>query len=138
MNQEFGLFLIRIQNSCHNHISWLSVNMNMLNFIIFYAGYDLSPTAAANFTRKNLADYLRSRVNNLVHSYITVSNKWHTRNFDISVVASQQQKSRHFQTVNIALFEAYLLHFSTLKPHPSQGCHNKVLHEKMYMYRNFS
>lgn len=25
-------------------------------------GYELSPAAAANFTRKNLADYLRSRV----------------------------------------------------------------------------
>lgn len=25
-------------------------------------GYELSPSAAANFTRKNLADYLRSRV----------------------------------------------------------------------------
>lgn len=25
-------------------------------------GYELSPTAAANFTRRNLADYLRSRV----------------------------------------------------------------------------
>ncbi len=25
-------------------------------------GYQLSPTAAANFTRRNLADYLRSRV----------------------------------------------------------------------------
>lgn len=29
----------------------------------FFIGYDLSPSAAANFTRKNLADYLRSRVN---------------------------------------------------------------------------
>lgn len=28
------------------------------------AGYELSPTAAANFTRRNLADYLRSRVSN--------------------------------------------------------------------------
>ena len=28
----------------------------------FFAGYELSPTAAANFTRKNLADYLRSQV----------------------------------------------------------------------------
>jgi len=27
-------------------------------------GYELSPTAAANFTRRNLADYLRSRVSN--------------------------------------------------------------------------
>ncbi|KAH0631125.1 hypothetical protein JD844_005257 [Phrynosoma platyrhinos] len=25
-------------------------------------GYELSPTAAANFTRRNLADYLRSRI----------------------------------------------------------------------------
>ncbi|XP_012889506.1 PREDICTED: uncharacterized protein LOC105999121 [Dipodomys ordii] len=28
-------------------------------------GYELSPTAAANFTRRNLADYLRSRVSNI-------------------------------------------------------------------------
>lgn len=27
-----------------------------------FTGYELSPAAAANFTRKNLADYLRSRV----------------------------------------------------------------------------
>ena len=27
-------------------------------------GYELSPTAAANFTRRNLADYLRSQVRN--------------------------------------------------------------------------
>lgn len=27
-------------------------------------GYELSPNAAANFTRRNLADYLRSRVRN--------------------------------------------------------------------------
>ena len=27
-------------------------------------GYELSPAAAANFTRRNLADYLRSRVRN--------------------------------------------------------------------------
>lgn len=27
-------------------------------------GYELSPSAAANFTRRNLADYLRSRVRN--------------------------------------------------------------------------
>lgn len=33
------------------------------SFIFYFAGYELSPTAAANFTRKNLADYLRSRVN---------------------------------------------------------------------------
>ncbi|XDV35070.1 hypothetical protein PO909_005114 [Leuciscus waleckii] len=32
-------------------------------------GYELSPAAAANFTRKNLADYLRSRVRTL--SYLT-------------------------------------------------------------------
>ncbi|XP_048757802.1 proteasome subunit beta type-2-like [Ostrea edulis] len=30
-------------------------------------GYDLSPTAAANFTRKNLADYLRSRTPYMVN-----------------------------------------------------------------------
>lgn len=29
-------------------------------------GYALSPTAAANFTRRNLADYLRSRVSNQI------------------------------------------------------------------------
>lgn len=29
---------------------------------VFFLGYELSPAAAANFTRKNLADYLRSRV----------------------------------------------------------------------------
>lgn len=28
-----------------------------------FQGYELSPSAAANFTRKNLAEYLRSRVN---------------------------------------------------------------------------
>ena len=27
-------------------------------------GYNLSPKACANFTRRNLADYLRSRVSN--------------------------------------------------------------------------
>ena len=27
-------------------------------------GYELSPSGAANFTRRNLADYLRSRVRN--------------------------------------------------------------------------
>lgn len=30
---------------------------------LFFSGYELSPSAAANFTRKNLAEYLRSRVN---------------------------------------------------------------------------
>lgn len=29
-----------------------------------FSGYELSPLAAANFTRKNLADYLRSYVSN--------------------------------------------------------------------------
>ena len=31
-------------------------------------GYELSPWAAANFTRRNLADYLRSRVSTSAHS----------------------------------------------------------------------
>lgn len=30
-------------------------------------GYELSPSAAANFTRKNLAEYLRSRVITIMH-----------------------------------------------------------------------
>ena len=34
------------------------------NTHIYSPGYELSPTAAANFTRRNLADYLRSRVSN--------------------------------------------------------------------------
>ena len=29
-------------------------------------GYELSPSGAANFTRRNLADYLRSRVRNFL------------------------------------------------------------------------
>ena len=33
-----------------------------LCFIVLSLGYELSPHAAANFTRRNLADYLRSRV----------------------------------------------------------------------------
>jgi len=42
-------------------------------------GYELSPSAAANFTRRNLADYLRSRtpyqVNLLIAGYDTATNK---------------------------------------------------------------
>lgn len=34
----------------------------MIKFFSSPKGYELSPAAAANFTRKNLADYLRSRV----------------------------------------------------------------------------
>ena len=33
---------------------------------MYDVGYELSPHAAANFTRKELADYLRSRVCNLI------------------------------------------------------------------------
>jgi 20S proteasome subunit beta 4 len=32
------------------------------NLFPFLSGYELSPHAAANFTRKNMADFLRSRV----------------------------------------------------------------------------
>ena len=35
-------------------------------------GYELSPAGAANFTRRNLADYLRSRVS---HIYVNNKNK---------------------------------------------------------------
>jgi len=42
-------------------------------------GYELSPSAAANFTRRNLADYLRSRtpymVNLLIAGYDTATDK---------------------------------------------------------------
>jgi hypothetical protein len=61
---------------------------------ILFAGYDLSPAAAANFTRKNLADYLRSRVNNYIVSNIS----------DISRNFGLQVNSRHFTTVNIVAF----------------------------------
>ena len=49
-------------------------------------GYELSPAGAANFTRRNLADYLRSRVSHiflvLINSLYFISIKvtdWFTR-----------------------------------------------------------
>lgn len=42
----------------------LNVRMAFYQMCISPPGYELSPTAAANFTRRNLADYLRSRVSN--------------------------------------------------------------------------
>lgn len=36
-------------------------------------GYELSPTAAANFTRRNLAEALRSRVSTVIHTGIYLS-----------------------------------------------------------------
>ena len=36
----------------------------------YFIGYELSPNAAANFTRKNLADYLRSQVILLSSAYV--------------------------------------------------------------------
>lgn len=32
-------------------------------------GYELSPKAAANYTRRNLAEYLRSRVSMCIHFF---------------------------------------------------------------------
>ena len=36
-------------------------------------GYELSPSGAANFTRRNLADYLRSRVRNFLKTNLPMS-----------------------------------------------------------------
>ena len=36
-------------------------------------GYELSPSGAANFTRRNLADYLRSRVRDYLNTNLSVS-----------------------------------------------------------------
>ena len=44
-------------------------------------GYELSPKASANFTRRNLADYLRSRVK--IRTYNLFSSEHHT-NFCLS------------------------------------------------------
>lgn len=41
---------------------WILFVIFALLICYFFLGYELSPAAAANFTRKNLADYLRSRV----------------------------------------------------------------------------
>lgn len=38
------------------------------------SGYELSPSAAANFTRKNLAEYLRSRVITMTHEKLRLYN----------------------------------------------------------------
>ena len=37
-------------------------------------GYELSPSGAANFTRRNLADYLRSRVRNYLKFNLPMSH----------------------------------------------------------------
>lgn len=42
------------------HHPWISGWL--VTSVVSLPGYELSPAAAANFTRKNLADYLRSRV----------------------------------------------------------------------------
>ena len=39
-------------------------------------GYNLSPKACANFTRRNLADYLRSRVSNWSNRSIQIIEHW--------------------------------------------------------------
>lgn len=63
-----------IINPCDLHVKSLQVIhfrtdcerqsvFRITSVLIFFQGYELSPSAAANFTRKNLAEYLRSRVN---------------------------------------------------------------------------
>lgn len=43
----------------------LGIKLEIIVSFFNFTGYELSPTAAANFTRKNLAEYLRSRVGEL-------------------------------------------------------------------------
>ena len=42
-------------------------------------GYELSPAGAANFTRRNLADYLRSRVSKLtvIHLFFRTNSRYY-------------------------------------------------------------
>lgn len=60
----------------------------------FLSGYELSPSAAANFTRKNLADYLRSRVGPEPSHSCTWFSLIHIRIFFfVSILESLEKKS---------------------------------------------
>lgn len=52
----------------------------------FFLGYELSPAAAANFTRKNLADYLRSRVNVLIYLFLKKNNIVRLHGYKVKVI----------------------------------------------------
>jgi len=65
-----------VDKKTHSKRTWLmtSLEMQTVLFVMYsvsvfdtFPGYELSPHAAANFTRRNLAESLRSRVSSFSH-----------------------------------------------------------------------
>lgn len=66
--QDDGCLLFFLLEALSLNLTCSFTPKNKLFFITLSVGYELSPAAAANFTRKNLAEYLRSRVTITIHT----------------------------------------------------------------------
>ena len=77
---------------------------------VFISGYELSPHAAANFTRRHLAEHLRSNVSNLFNLKSTLCTKL-LNYFLCNVVEKKQARGyKTFFILNSAGHEIYPAH----------------------------